>query len=101
MTTRLLALVLVLGLLPTGQLVASLVGAEVGDSCADGAKGDICPGHCCPKTAHTCRCHDSPCIARIEPTLDVLARVDKTAPICRIDHDGRGSEPPPVPPPIA
>lgn len=101
MTTRLLALVLVLGLLPTGQLVASVLGAEVADTCVTGARGDICPRNCCPPTAHTCRCHDSPCMTRVEPSLAVPACVETTSPIRRIDHGGRGAEPPPVPPPIA
>lgn len=101
MITRLLALVLVLGLLPTGQLVASALGAKVADTCVTSAKGDICPGNCCPPTAHTCRCHDSPCMTRVEPIFAVPAGVETTSPIRRIDHDGRGVEPPPVPPPIA
>lgn len=101
MTARLIALLLVLGLLPTGELVASALATDIADSCIAGGKGDICPGQCCPKTAHACRCHDVSCITHLEPVLDLPDRVDMTVAIARIDHDGRGSEAPPLPPPIA
>ena len=101
MIARLLALLLVLGLLPTGEIVASVLGTETADSCLAGDKGDICPGQCCPKTVHTCRCHDTPCIPNLEPTFEPPARVDITAAIARIEHHGRGFEAPPLPPPIA
>ena len=100
MTARLLAVVLVLALLPTGELVASAIGAATADACVTGGKGDICPEHCCPNAAHSCGCHHNFQVARIEPMPDSPPRVETTPPMTWSDQDGRGCEPPPVRPPI-
>lgn len=100
MSARLLAVLLVLGLLPTAQLVASIADAESLDQCTAGEKGDICPAHCCPKPAHVCRCHENPCIAGTEPSVDVPSHVACCPTGLAAEHPGRRMEPPPVRPPI-
>ena len=101
MTTRLLAFVLVLGLLPTGQLVASVLGDASVEICVPSQKGDMCPGDCCPKAPHSCRCHDSPCVTHDELPPGVPATPSSAALAMWMQHDGRGFEPPPLPPPIS
>lgn len=101
MSARLLAVLLVLGLLPTVQLVASIADADSLDTCTAGEKGDICPSHCCPKPAHVCRCHDNPCITRTEPAVDVSLRIVSSPARLAAERCGRRMEPPPVRPPIA
>lgn len=100
MSARLLAILVVLGLLPTAQLVASVADATSTDPCQGGEKGDICPAHCCPKPVHVCRCHDSPCVARVDPAVDVPLRLASSPTRLWTDHRGRGMEPPPIRPPI-
>lgn len=100
MSARLLAFFLVLGLLPTAQLVAGIADRDSTEPCAAGEKGDICPAHCCPKPLHVCRCHETPCVARVEPILDVPLRFANSPTRLRTEHHGRGMEPPPIRPPI-